>query len=69
MNSKLKNEILKALQEIAEKSKNENNIDLKLENMSDILNVVKIIENYDELEPEIKNMLNKKARKDKWGER
>jgi hypothetical protein len=63
MNDKLKAEILRSMKDILEENKSD------YQNTLDIFNLVKIIENYEELEPDIKNMLNKKARKDKWGER
>ena len=63
MNVKLKAEILNAMKDILEKNQN------NCQNVLDLFNVTKIIEDYEELEPDIKNMLNEKARKDKWGER
>ena len=68
MNEPLKLKLLDALQDIY---KNDTSTDkkTKLENMTDILNLAKIIESYDELEPKLREMLNEKGRKDKWGER
>lgn len=63
MNVKLKTEILNAMKDILEKNQN------NCQNVLDLFNVTKIIEYYEEFEPDIKDMLNKKARKDKWGER
>lgn len=63
MNVKLKTEILNAMKDILEKNQN------NCQNVIDLFNVTKIIEDYEEFEPDIKDMLNKKARKDKWGER
>jgi hypothetical protein len=63
MNDKLKTEILSSLRDILEKNKED------CQNTLDLFNVVKIIDNYEEFEPDIKNMLNERARKDKWGER
>lgn len=63
MNDTLKAKILHSMKDILEENKS------NYQNTLDIFNLVKIIENYEELEPDIKNMLNKKARKDKWGER
>ena len=63
MNDKLKTEILHSIEDILEENKGNG------QNIIDLFNLTKIIENYEELEPDIKNMLNKKARKDKWGER
>lgn len=63
MNDTLKTEILHSMKDILEENKSD------YQNTLDIFNLVKIIESYEELEPDIKNMLNNKARKDKWGER
>lgn len=63
MNDKLKTEILSSLRDILEKNKED------CQNTLDLFNVVKIIDNYEEFEPDIKDMLNNKARKDKLGER
>ena len=63
MNDTLKAEILHSMKNILEENKSD------YQNTLDIFNLVKIIESYEELEPDIQNMLNKKARKDKWGER
>ena len=63
MNDKLKTEILSSLRDILEKNKED------CQNTLDLFNVVKIIDNYEEFEPDIKDMLNEKARKDKWSER
>ena len=58
--------ILKSLEQISIKQEEEKDLETKFNNILDIANLVKIIENYEELEPEIREMLNKKARKDKW---
>jgi hypothetical protein len=63
MNDKLKVKILHSIEDILEENKS------NYQDTIDLFNLTKIIENYEELEPDIKNMLNKKARKDKWGER
>ena len=63
MNIKLKTEILNAMKDILEKNQN------NCQNVIDLFNVTKIIEDYEKFEPDIKDMLNKKARKDKWCER
>lgn len=60
MNDNLKRKILGSLNDISKEEKND------LGNMVDILNLLKIVGNYEELEPEIKEMLNKKAYRDKW---
>ena len=63
MNDKLKSQILHSISEAL------NECDADKEDLTDLLNLFKIINNYEELRPDIQNMLNKKARKDKWGER
>ncbi len=65
MNNNLKKEILKSLSKISIKQE-EKDLETKFNNILDIANLVKIIEGYEDLEPEIRDMLNKKARKDKW---
>lgn len=63
MNDKLKSELLISIGDILEKHKG------KYQDVIDLFNLDKIIENYEELESDIQNMLNKKARKDKWIEK
>ena len=63
MNDTLKAKILHSIEDILEESKG------NYQDTIDLFNLTKVIESYEELEPDIKNMLNKKARKDKWGER
>ena len=60
MQKELKRKILKSLENISEEEKD------NLENSIDLFNLLKIVGDYEELEPEIREMLNKKARKDKW---
>lgn len=60
MQRELKRKILKSLENISEEEKE------NLENSVDLFNLLKIVGYYEELEPEIRDMLNKKARKDKW---
>lgn len=67
MNNNLKKSILKSLEKISIKQEKEKDLETKFNNILDIANLVKIIESYEELEPDIKKMLNKKAYKDKWG--
>ena len=67
MNSKLKRNILKAIEKISLEQNQVQDLETKFNNILDISNLVKIIESYEELEPDIKKMLNKKAYKDKWG--
>ena len=66
MNSKLKRDILKSIEKISLEQDKIEDFNTKFSNILDIANLVKIIESYEELEPEIIDMLNKKARKDKW---
>ena len=66
MNSKLKRDILKSIEKISLEQDKIEDFDTKFSNILDIANLVKIIENYEELEPDIREMLTKKARKDKW---
>lgn len=42
---------------------------IKFNKMNDILNITKVIEQFDELEPIIAEYINEKARKEKWIER
>ena len=63
MNDTLKTKLLHSIEDILEESKG------NYQDVLDLFNLDKIIENYEKFEPDIQNMLNKKARKDKWGER
>lgn len=49
--------------------KNEKNIMNKLKKMNVIFNMQKIVDNYDELEPILKDYFRKKAEKEKYKER
>ena len=60
MDIKLKKSLYKTLHD--EYEKNKENYDT----ISDIFNLIKIIENYEKFTPDIKRMLNEKAREDKW---
>ena len=66
MNQKLKRQIFKSLEKISLEQENIEELDVKFQNILDISNLVKLIDGYEEFEPEIRDMLNKKARKDKW---
>lgn len=66
MNSKLKRDILKSIEKISLEQDKIEDFDTKFNNILDVANLVKIIESYEEFEPEIRDMLNRKARKDKW---
>lgn len=41
----------------------------KIDRMDEVINMQKILENYDELEPILKKFFDEKAKKDKWQER
>ena len=41
-------------------------VQAKVDKMNDITNLVKIIDNYDELEPILKQYFEEKAQKEKW---
>lgn len=60
MQKELKGKILKSLETISEEEKD------NLENSIDLFNLLKVVGYYEELEPDIRDMLNRKARKDKW---
>jgi hypothetical protein len=40
----------------------------KVKKMNDITNIIKIIDNYDELEPVLQDFFKKRAEKEKWNE-
>lgn len=63
MNNTLKTKLLYSIEDILKESEG------NYQDILDLFNLDKIIENYEEFEPDIQNMLNKKARKDKWSER
>ena len=44
-------------------------VQAKVDKMNDITNLVKIIDNYDELEPLLKEFYKEKSKKEKWEER
>lgn len=46
--------------------KSDENIKIKFKKMDIILNLQKILENYDELEPLLKNFFTEKAKQKKW---
>ena len=50
-------------------NKSETDKKQKLKKLNDILNVVKVIENYEEIEPDIAKAINNLANKEKWEER
>lgn len=41
----------------------------KLKKLNDILNIVKVIDNYEKIEPDIAKAINNLANKEKWEER
>lgn len=40
----------------------------KVKKMNDITNIIKIMDNYDELEPVLQDFFKKRAEKEKWNE-
>lgn len=46
--------------------KNEKDKEAKLDKLDTLINLAKILNNYDKLKPVIKEFLNKKAEKEKW---
>lgn len=67
MDDQSKTKILSTIYNILEnKSKSRNPDPKSCQDTMDLFNLVKVIENYEELEPDIKEMLNEKARRDKW---
>lgn len=69
MDKDLKHKFLKLIKNVSLEELQQEDINKKFENMNDIFNIAKIIENYEEFEPDIKMMINRKAKKDKWRER
>lgn len=67
MNENLKRKLQNFLKQEAESLINDKrDIYTKLDEMKDIDNMLKIISNYNELEPTLKKFFNKKYMKDKW---
>lgn len=69
MDKKLMDKIDDVLKEEAQEiMKSKEKISKKLDKMNQIINITKIIECYDELEPVFKEYFEKKHQKEKWGE-
>lgn len=67
MNDNLKNMLEETLKQYAVSLINDNrDIITKFKEMSDVDNLMKILDNYTELEPLLKKFFNEKAKKDKW---
>lgn len=66
MNDKVKKKVLESLHEVYLEIAEDHNPEIKYNGMSDILNLIKIVEDWEELTPDIKRMLDDKAYKDKW---
>ena len=67
MNENLKKKLTETLREYAESLLNDKkDIYTKLEEMDNIQNMFKIINNYAELEPLLRKFFKEKAEKDKW---
>ena len=70
MNKSLKNRLEETLKEEATYIMRTDGKTLdKIDRMNEIINMQKIVENYDELEPVLKEFFKKKAKQDKWQER
>lgn len=59
------NNVLKA--EAQQIMRSDNELSDKIDMMNDIENLKKIVDNYDELEPVLKEFFEKKAQDKKWG--
>lgn len=67
MDKNLTNKIDKLLKKEAYKvMKSEEPVLKKLDKMNQIINIIKVVENYDELEPTLKKFFNEKHNKNKW---
>jgi hypothetical protein len=66
MNDKIKKKLLSTLHELYLEVNSEENNEDKFKDVDDIFNMVKIVDSYEEFQPDIKKMLCKKAYKDKW---
>lgn len=70
MNNILKRKLINVLKAEGEYIlKSEEDVKIKAKKMDDVLNMTKLLQNYEEFEPSIQKMLNNKAKKDKWKER
>ena len=67
MDNKLKKRLFSNLEEEASYiMRSDAKISEKIERMNDVINLTKIIENYEELEPLLKKYFEDKAKKEKW---
>lgn len=67
MNNNLKKRLVSMLRAEAELLVNDDRyIVTRLEEMNDIQNMLKIVDNYNELEPILKKFFEQKAKKEKW---
>lgn len=67
MNKSLKNSLNETLKSEATYIMRTNeDISVKIDRMNEVINMQKIIENYDELEPILKKFFDEKALKGKW---
>lgn len=69
MDKDIKQRLMKELQSEADLvSKNEKDKNIKLKKLNDIFNILKILENFEELEPTIAKYFAEKAQRDKYSE-
>lgn len=69
MNENLKDKLSEILKQEAEGiMHSDNGLIEKLKQMDDISNMMKVIDNFEELEPTLKKFFKEKAEKDKWDE-
>ena len=66
MDKNLKENILVSLHTIYLETLKDSNDDFKFRSMSDILNLIKIVEGWEDLSSDIQKMLNDKAYRDKF---
>lgn len=67
MNKMLKNRLLNTLKSEAEYIMySEDDIKTKIKNMNDVINITKIVEHYNELQPILENYFEKRAKENKW---
>lgn len=69
MNENLKDKLSEILKQEAEGiMHSDNELIEKLKQMDDISNMMKVIDNFEELEPTLKKFFKEKAEKEKWNE-
>ena len=70
MNKSLKNNLNEALKsEATYIMRTDEDISIKIDRMNEVINMQKIIENYEELQPILKKFFDEKVQKEKWKER